>query len=159
LEVLGGSESDLLAGFKKTIPVKAALVHPCQIFRPAEVMQFDDADHPRVMEKLVQAAAKSLVGYSFQNRCCGASLTMSNLAAAYQIGRTRLEELAAKGAEVIITACGNCHLLLHCRQSEYYNGRPIPCLFLPQLLGLALGFSADDLMIYDAQLRSLTGNV
>jgi heterodisulfide reductase subunit B len=111
------------------------------------------------MEELLGPVVREIIPYSFQDRCCGASLTMSNLAAAYQIGRTRLEELERKDTDVIITACGNCQLLLDRKQSAYYNGRKIPCLFLPQVLGIAMGFTPEELMINDSGVRSLVSGV
>lgn len=159
LEVLHEHSDAVSACAKKLLPLKAAVMNPCQVFRPAAVMQFDDADNPRVMEELVRAAAADIVPHTLQNHCCGASLTMSNLEAAYQIGRARLEELERKNTDVIITACGNCHILLERRQSEYYEGRKIPCMFLPQLLGMSMGFTLDEMMINDSGIRSLLSNV
>lgn len=159
LEVLPAHRDEVLMCTKKHLPLKAAVMNPCQVFRPAAVMQFDDSEHPRIMQELVQAVVTDIITYSFQDRCCGASLTMSNVGAAYQIGRTRLEELEQKDTDVIITACGNCHLLLDRKQSAYYSGRKIPALFLPQLLGIAMGFTPEELMINDSALRSLLSDV
>jgi heterodisulfide reductase subunit B len=122
-------------------------------------MQFDNSEHPQVMEKFVRAMVTEFISYSFQSRCCGASLTMNNLEAAYKIGHARLEELEQKDTEVVITACGNCHLLLDRKQSAYYSCRRLPCLFLPQLLGLAMGFTPEQLMIDDSCIRSLVNSV
>lgn len=159
LEVLNGHNDKIMGFLKKVIPLKIAIMNPCQVFRPAAVMNFDDSKHPRVMERLLGAVVTDIIPYSLQDNCCGASLSMSNLAAAYQVGRARLEELEQKDVDLIITACGNCHLLLHGMQSEYYSGRRIPCLFLPQLLGMAIGFRPQDVMINDPRIRSLVTSV
>jgi heterodisulfide reductase subunit B len=144
LEVLHEHHDAVMAVAKKRLPLKVAVMNPCQVFRPAHVMQFDDSEHPRVMEKLVRMVTEAIIPYALQDHCCGASLAMSNLEAAYQVGRSRLNELQQKDTEVIITACGNCHLLLDNNQSAYYTGKKIPCLFLPQLLGAAMGKSPDE---------------
>jgi heterodisulfide reductase subunit B len=159
LEVLHEHNDKVLTAAKKQLPLRAAVMNPCQVFRPAAIMQFDDSEHPRIMEKLVCAVTEADIPYSLQDHCCGASLTVSNLEAAYQIGRARLNELKHKDTEVIITACGNCHLLLDHNQSAYFNGPKIPCLFLPQLLGLAMGMTPGELMINDLNMRSLLSNV
>ena len=159
LEVLDEHNDEIMGCLIKVIPLKTALMNPCQVFRPAAVMNFDDAEHPQVMEKLLGPVVTDIIPYSLQDNCCGASLGMSNLAAAYQVGKARLQELEHKDVDLIITACGNCHLLLHGMQSEYYNGRRIPCLFLPQLLGLALGLRTQDVMINDPRIRRLVTNV
>ncbi len=157
MEVFNEHRAFILRSFKKVMPLKAAIMNPCQVFRPADVMQFDNPEHPHVLEDLVSPAVTELIPYSLESRCCGASLSKPE--GAFQAGRARLEELDEKGAEVLVTACGNCHLLLHCMQSEYYSGRRIPSIFLPQLLGLAMGFSPEDLMINDQQIRSLVTRV
>lgn len=159
LEVLNEHNDKIMACLKKVIPLKTAIMNPCQVFRPAAVMNFDDSKHPKVMENLLSPVVTDIIPYSFQDNCCGASLSMSNLPAAYQVGKARLEELEDKDVDLIVTACGNCHLLLHCMQSEYYSGRRIPCLFLPQLLGLAMGLGPQDVMINDPRIRSLVTSV
>jgi len=144
---------------RKVIPLKIAIMNPCQVFRPAAIMKFDNSKHPQVMETLLGPVVSDIISYSLQDNCCGASLSMSDQAAAYQVGKARLEELEDKDVDLIITACGNCHLLLHCMQPEYYSGRRIPCLFLPQLLGLAMGFRPQDLMINDPRIRRMVTSV
>lgn len=159
LEVLHEHNQELLTVAQKHLPLRAAVMKPCQVFRPAAVMNFDDPEHPRVMEELVRAVTAVTIPYSLQDYCCGASLTMSSLEAAYKVGRARLDELKFKDAEVIITACGNCHLLLDHNQSAYYSGMKIPCLFLSQLLGVAMGMTPDEMMINDSGIRSILSNV
>lgn len=155
LEILNEQYDKISDSLGKRLPLKIALMNPCQVFRPAVVMNFDQPDHPRVMKKLFQSVVTDIVPYSMEDNCCGASMNMSDRPAAYQAGKKRLEELQTKGVDVLVTACGNCHLLLHCMQPEYHSERRIPCLFMPQLLGLAMGFSMQDVMINDPYIRSL----
>jgi len=159
LEILNENNEKIIDCLKEIITFKIAITNPCQVFRPAAVMNFDDSKHPRVMEKLLGPVVRDIIPYSLQDSCCGASLSMSNRAAAYKVGRARLKELENKDVDLIITACGNCHLLLHCMQAEYHSGLRIPCLFLPQLLGMAMGFSPQDVMINEPNIRSLVTNV
>lgn len=154
IEVLNENMTDLLLLLKTTIPLNIAVVNPCQVFRPDAIMQFDNASHPRVMHNLLNSAVSTIIPYSLEDNCCGSSLGLSDVSAASKIGAARLHELESKDADVIITACGNCHLLLHCMQSEYHKGRRIPCLFISQLLGLAMGLSPENVMIYDPLIRS-----
>ncbi|HEX3011514.1 MAG TPA: CoB--CoM heterodisulfide reductase iron-sulfur subunit B family protein [Syntrophomonadaceae bacterium] len=158
LEVLHEHSDRISEQLAKTAALKAAVMNPCQVFRPANIMQFDDSEHPQVMKGLLEKAVSEVIPYSFQDYCCGASLSMSNSEAAFQIGRMRLQELEQKNVDLIVTACGNCHLLLDSMQREYYSGRKIPCLFLPQLLGIAMGLSPDDIMINDRSVRSILNN-
>jgi heterodisulfide reductase subunit B len=51
---------------------------------------------------------------------------------------------------MLVDACGNCHLLLDRMQRAVCAGTGhsrLPVLFLPQLLGLAMGLPADELAV------------
>lgn len=159
LQVLNQKSDEIKNCTNSPIPLKIALTNPCQLFRPAEVMDFDDAEHPLVMKNLLNPVVKEIVPYSMQDNCCGASLLMNNPEGAYQAGKARLKELEKGNIDLIITACGNCHLLLHCLQARYYEGRRIPGMFITQLLGIAMGFKPDELMINDQHLRGLVEGV
>ncbi|MDD3890281.1 MAG: heterodisulfide reductase-related iron-sulfur binding cluster [Syntrophomonadaceae bacterium] len=159
LEILFERKETLRRQCCKSLPLRVAVMTPCQVFRPANVMHFDDSDHPRVMQNLISSTVAEVVSYSMEDDCCGSSLSMSQESVAFRVGQVRLEELEKKKTDMIITACGNCHLLLQNMQSAYYQGRPIPCLFLPQLLGVAMGFSSKEMMISHPSVRSLIENV
>lgn len=158
LEILWQRKAALQKLCSQSLNLRAAVMNPCQVFRPAHIMHFDDAEHPRVMQNLISSSVAEVIPYSMEDDCCGSSLSMSQQSAAFRAGQARLEELARKETDIIITACGNCHLLLQNMQSAYHSGRPIPCLFLPQLLGVSMGFSSEEMMIHPL-VRSLIENV
>lgn len=159
LEVLDDYKEDIPKLLTTNVPLQTAVMNPCQVFRPEEIMQFDDADHPQVMAQLVRLTGAACVSYASENQCCGSTLTLADKSVAYCLGEMRLEELNKKGVETIITACGNCHLLLDRMQGQYYSGRRIPGIFLPQLIGIAMGFSPQQLMIKDPRLKRRLQNV
>lgn len=155
LEVLNENIDEVVRLASNVIPLNIALVNPCQVFRPSDVMKFDNADHPAVMNNLLRSCVANIIPYAMQDNCCGSSLALNDKSAAHKIGAARLMELRNKNVDVMITGCGNCHLLLHCMQSEYNNGRRIPCLFISQLLGLAMGLTSEDMMIDDTLIRGM----
>ena len=159
MEVLDAYQEDMAKFLTRNISLKAAVMNPCQVFRPREIMQFDDADHPLVMGQLVRLTGAACIPYASETQCCGSTLTLVDNAAAWRLGDTRIQELEEKGVEALVTACGNCHLLLDRMQVQYYSGRRIPGIFIPQLIGIAMGFSPRQLMIKSPQLKRRLENV
>lgn len=69
--------------------------------------------------------------------------------AADDIAFAILAEAKAAGAEVIVTVCPLCHLMLDAKQRalEQKKGQKIgiPVLYVTQLVGIALGLGPDEL--------------
>lgn len=159
LEYLYQQIDTLVETMQSKITFKAAMVNPCQVFRPKEIMNVDNPNDSQVMRRLCSLAGSEIIAYSQENQCCGSSVSLADKELGNRIANKRLLELEENQVDVMITACGNCQLLLDRLQKEYYAGKPIPGLFLPQLLGLAMGISAETLKIRSPQVRRLLKNV
>lgn len=74
---------------------------------------------------------------------------MSQEEAAADIAYKILSEARQAGAEVIVTLCPLCHLMLDAKQKslemKYGKTIGIPVLYVTQLVGIALGLGPDDL--------------
>jgi len=53
--------------------------------------------------------------------------------------RKILDNARAVGADIVVTACPLCHVNLDTRQAALHLDKPIPILFITQLMGLAFG--------------------
>lgn len=129
------------------------IVHPCSVFRPQATVGTSYGEKPTIVRELCQLCGVEPIPYTFEYECCGASLYESH--GENFMGKKRLQELAAKGVDAMVTACGNCQLFLERKQKEYHTGRVMPALFLPQLLALAMGYSVEELHIRNPRLRRL----
>ena len=62
-----------------------------------------------------------------------------------------LEQALAAGAEAIVVCCPLCHVNLDLKQAQINSflgtDYKVPILYLPQVLGLAFGLSAADVML------------
>ncbi|HZK44216.1 MAG TPA: CoB--CoM heterodisulfide reductase iron-sulfur subunit B family protein [Syntrophomonadaceae bacterium] len=159
LEVLKDNYDQIAQQLSKEVKLNIAIMNPCQIYRPSEIMQFDNPDQPQNMQKLVSLTGANVIHYLQEHECCGSSLANVNIEIAHTLGSVRLKELEKLETDLVITACGNCHLLLDRMQREYHQGRQIPIMFVSQLIGLALGWSQRDLRIKNALLRRVIKNV
>lgn len=138
--VLAEQEEDLRAHVVCPLSVHVALTNPCQVFRPGDVMAFDDPLAPQALRRLVELTGAQVVEYGGEDECCGATLYLANRQLSLAAGRRKLE--ATREADLLVHGCGNCQLLLRNFQRAILRDAPgvrQPALFLPQLLGLALG--------------------
>jgi heterodisulfide reductase subunit B len=141
----------LRARVERPLSMRVAMTNPCQVFRPGDQMGFDDPMLPRAMRCLIELTGAEVTDYVGQNECCGATLYLADPALSYAAGKRKLE--AVQEADVLVHACGNCQLLLgHFQPLVLQGDRGLrkQTLFLPQLLGLALGLPPRTLGIREA---------
>ena len=158
-EVLHENYEELASLVSRPLSLNIAMMYPCQIFYPAEVMEFSHLQARQTIEKLAGLAKSNIVHYPQEFECCGSSLVNVKPDIAYNLGKNRLEALEKQEADVIITACGNCHVLLDRMQREYHPGRQIPAMFISQLWGWLLGWPKADLKIKSPLLQRVMQNV
>lgn len=130
------------------LSLKVALTHPCQVFRPHEIVRFDDPVRPQAMRRIVELTGAEIVAYEGEYDCCGSTLYLADEELALEAGGRKLGSAGA--ADVLVDACGNCQLLLERFQNMIRWASPgpkMPVLTLPQLLGLAMDVGATELGI------------
>ncbi|TKJ30387.1 MAG: hypothetical protein CEE40_04925 [Chloroflexi bacterium B3_Chlor] len=155
--------SEQLEGMRDKVRVelslKVALTHPCQAFRPHEVLGFDDPLQPQAMRSIVELTGAEVVPYDAEYDCCGSTLYLVNEQLGLEAGQRKLS--SAAGADVLVDACGNCQLLLERFQGLMNEGRAeskMPVLTLPQLVGLAMGIDPAELGVGPVMAGKLLGS-
>ncbi len=148
LEVLNGSLVDAVRS-RTVRPLSDLAVAPyygCQILRPYHT--FDNPERPTSMEGVLQAAGAEIFDWNMGNKCCGASLIMTERKAA-EAAVSRILQ-GARGADVIATVCPMCQMNLEACQKALHlppgDQRPA-VVYLPQLLGLAMGLPQESLLL------------
>nr|WP_321257338.1 CoB--CoM heterodisulfide reductase iron-sulfur subunit B family protein [uncultured Pseudodesulfovibrio sp.] len=117
--------------------MKIAPYYGCQILRPYPV--FDDPKNPTSMHRVLTALGADVHEWDHGNKCCGASLMMGHRDVALQSVAAILAD--AEGADAIATVCPLCQMNLEAYQSQAQKlgAKPIPILYLTQLMGEAFG--------------------
>jgi len=117
----------------------------CQCLRPYAV--FDDPEKPRSMEPLIEAIGAQIHPWNLGGKCCGASHMNTDMDISLELVTAILR--GAKGADAIVTVCPMCQMNLEAYQQKisrrHNENLHITVLYLPQLIGLALGLSEQDL--------------
>ncbi len=144
LEVLEKNK-DLIA-----VPLKDLKVAPyygCLLTRPKGGI--DQPEFPTVLEKLIKILDAEPLDFRLKTFCCGGPIFMPQEQAAEDIAFLILKEAKKAEAEVIVTVCPLCHLMLDIKQKALAQRRKenigIPVLYLTQLVGIALGLGPDEL--------------
>jgi heterodisulfide reductase subunit B len=140
----------LSAAVKKPLAgLKVACYYGCLLTRPNDVPNLDCVEAPTIMEEVAEAVGAESVAWTHRLECCGANFTLSRPGVVLQLSNAILDSAKAAGADCIMVGCPLCHGNLDIRQKEiegvYSTRYGLPVFYLTQLVGLALGLSADKL--------------
>ena len=136
-------------------PLRVAQHTGCHVIRPGNVVGFDDPENPTTLKNLIKVTGAKCLDYMDETECCGAPIIGVNAEIPLQLAREKLDHIRAVGAQALITVCPFCHMMYDLNQPRIertFNEKfGIPILHYTQLLGLAMGFSSDELAL--EQLR------
>jgi heterodisulfide reductase subunit B len=127
--------------------LKVACYYGCLLTRPRDIVSFDDSENPTCMDLLVESLGGEAVSWPYKTECCGASHSIPNPDITARLTYKLLHMADKAGADCVAVACQMCQMNLDLGQSnasalgELPN---IPVLYITQLLGLALGQSAEE---------------
>lgn len=116
---------------------KIAAYYGCMLLRPGKVMNFDDVENPRIMERLIEALGAEPVIYPQRNECCGGYAVLEDAALAKKKSNAVSDSAANAGAEMIVTACPLCKYNLERGESS------VPVVYFTELLAEAFGVKED----------------
>jgi heterodisulfide reductase subunit B len=126
--------------------MKIAAYYGCLLTRP--VGQYSP-QFPTILEELTRRLEAEPVELRHKTSCCGGPIFMPREDAADDIAFAILAEAKEAGAEVIVTVCPLCHLMLDAKQRALEQKRGlkigIPVLYVTQLVGIALGLGPEEL--------------
>lgn len=134
--------------------LKVACYYGCLNTRVPRMAPFDDRACPEAMDRVVEALGAEPLDWAYKTECCGASLFVTAESAAFNLIAAILRDADLRGADCIAVACPMCHNNLDTRQElirkEFGIARPLPTLFVSQLIGLAFGVPEGRLRIADS---------
>jgi heterodisulfide reductase subunit B2 len=129
--------------------LKVAPYYGCILNRPPEIAQFDDPENPVSMDKVLTAAGIEVCDFAFKVECCGAAFGVPKRDMVNRLTYKVLSMAVDAGANCIAVACPLCQQNLDLRQGQVNSvmgsSFDIPVLYFSQIMGLAYGFSPNDL--------------
>lgn len=123
----------------------------CHITRPPDHYGFFDSRNNRSIEKLNEILGSNSLDYSGRTECCGFHTAASEETVAIKLVGKHLKDAKDNGIAALVTPCPLCHTVLDTFQADMEKdlNRPLglPIIHLPQLVGLALGLSFEELQM------------
>jgi heterodisulfide reductase subunit B len=123
--------------------LRVATHYGCHLLKPSDVMRFDDPNIPTSMDDIIEATGAISVPYPDKMECCGGPIMGIREDVTWSIGLDKINTVK-KHAEVLITSCPFCYLTYERAQLMKENKPDLPIIHLPQLLGISLGLSGED---------------
>ncbi len=129
--------------------LKVAAFYGCHLLRPADELQSESAEEPHEFEDLIEALGATPVLYRGRVLCCGFPILFVKERTANRIAGRQIHDAKAHGADAMATPCPLCHISLDSFQNkaerEVGERLDMPVFHFPQLVGLALGASPEEL--------------
>jgi succinate dehydrogenase / fumarate reductase, cytochrome b subunit len=129
--------------------LKVGAFYGCHLLRPTDELGWEDGEEPHAFEDLLSALGASPVYYRGRVMCCGFPIQFVKSETASRIAGRQILDAKAHGADAMATPCPLCHISLDAYQNQAERAvrEPLemPVFHLPQVVGLALGASPEEL--------------
>ena len=128
----------------------------CHVVRPQKLIGFDDPENPTILKNLIEVTGAKCLDYMDKTECCGAPIVGVNDKIPLSLARDKLSHIKAVKAQALITVCPFCHMMFDSNQSRiekmFNETYGMPVLHYPQLLGLAMGFTPEELAMKELRV-------
>ena len=130
--------------------INIAPFYGCYIRRPRNVLN-DGAERDRrgYLDELIELVGANFSTFGGKSKCCGFPIMAASEENSLAMAGDHTYEAKEKGADVMVTPCPLCHLNLDANQSRAAAQKGVeidlPVIHMPQMLGLAMGFSAQEM--------------
>ncbi len=128
-----------------------AAFYGCHITRPPQRYGFVDSRNNVALERLAEILGCRPIDYSGRTECCGFHTAAHDERVAIKLTGQHIKSAKTNGAKTMVTPCPLCHTVLDGFQREIEKDMgeklDMPILHLPQLVGLALGLSPEELRL------------
>ena len=130
--------------------LKVGAFYGCHLLRPGfEMGAWPSPEEPHAFEDLLSAIGADPVMYRGRVMCCGFPILFVKAPTANRVAGRQILDAKQHGAHAMATPCPLCHISLDSFQNkaEAAVGEELkmPIFHLPQLVGLALGASPEEL--------------
>ena len=122
----------------------------CHYIKPARTAGgIDPVENPKSLTELIEVTGAEALHYETWLDCCGGSVLGIKEDLANTLAGNKLTEINRAGGNGLVLICPFCNVMYENQQKKIEKKMEqklkVPVLYYPQLLGLALGASMDEL--------------
>ena len=127
--------------------LRVGIHYGCHLLKPSPIMHVDDPDRPEILERLLEAIGAEPVEHHEKVLCCGKACMDDEIPPRMLLDiLTAVEKLDVKALCLICPTCFDEYDLGQIRLGRLFGKKfNIPIIYYFQLLGLAQGFSPEQL--------------
>ena len=145
LEKLGQRVTNPLNG------LRVASYYGCHTRNPGDIQNYESSDNPTSLEDILKVLGVKIVDYDTRDNCCGYHINWPNKDLSLKMTSSVLQGAQKQKVDLMVTSCPLCFKNLDGVQSNALAATKqdfqLPVLFLPELVGLACGMSAEDMKL------------
>jgi succinate dehydrogenase / fumarate reductase cytochrome b subunit len=131
--------------------LRVASYYGCHTRNPDDIQKYESSNNPTSLEDILEVLGVDIVDYDTKDDCCGYHLVWPNNDLSMKMTGNVLEGASKKEVDLMVTSCPLCFKNMDGCQTKAVNriggDFQVPVLFLPELVGLACGMSAKDMML------------
>jgi len=131
--------------------LRVASYYGCHTRNPLDIQSYESSDNPTSLEDILQILGAEIIDYETRTDCCGYHATWPNNQMSVKMTGAVLQGACKQEVDMMVTSCPLCFKNLDGVQPKAVAAAgedfQLPVLFLPELVGLACGLSADQMML------------
>ena len=130
--------------------LRVASHYGCHYVKPSEIYDdFDPVEDPRTLDEMVALTGAAVVDYQNKKRCCGGPVLAVDEKTSLSVAKEKLDDIKEAAADIINLICPFCSVMYDSNQkgieTQFNVTYNLPVLYLPQILGLAMGMDRKEL--------------
>ncbi len=123
--------------------LKVGAHYGCHLLKPSDEMRFEDPNNPEVLDDLIRATGAESLDYPGKTECCAGPVMGIREKVTWEVGMDKVQTLKRYG-DAMATCCPFCYITYERCQFMTETNPNLPVVHIPQLLGLAMGMSVDE---------------
>lgn len=135
--------------------IRVGIHYGCHLLKPSQIMHVDDADYPQILDDFVKAMGAIPVEHKERMLCCGKGCMDDELP--LEMTESIFSAIDDEDADCMGLICPTCfssfdlgQLMIARKRGREYN---IPVIYLFQLLGLAQGFTPEEVGLHTHRIK------
>lgn len=130
--------------------LKIAPHYGCHSMRPSDLITYVDSEDPQIMDDIIKSMGATNGYYPEKLDCCGSTITAADYEASFKLTGAKIVALQKREYDALITVCPFCQKMYDGKQEAVKRtikdeNPPLPVLYLPQLIGIAMGLGSEEL--------------
>jgi heterodisulfide reductase subunit B len=130
--------------------LRLAAHYGCHYLKPSHIYDsIEDPENPHTLDDLIEVTGATSIIFEGRDRCCGGGVLAVDETVALAMAKEKLDRVIQVEGDALVLICPFCDIMYESNQRKiekvFNTHYGLPVIYLPQLLGLAMGMIPDEL--------------